>query len=64
MRYVDFLPCDNGSTDAMDSCRLAGPFYVKMLRFFNPKLDLAIKEYWSKWRNEPELAQFLIENFK
>lgn len=42
-------------------CLTAGPFYVKMLRKMNKKLDEAIKEYWCGWRNEPELAQMLID---
>lgn len=49
-------------------CKIAGPKYVKLLRRLNPKLDDAIREYWCSgagaWRNEPELAEFLINNFK
>ena len=48
----------------MCMCLIAGPMYVKLLRKLNKKLDAAIREYWSGWRGEPELAEFLIEKFK
>lgn len=48
----------------MAMCKIAGPFYVKLLRKVNKKLDAAIREYWSGWRGESEFAEFLIQNFK
>lgn len=47
----------------MCQAKIAGPMYVKLMRRLNKKLDAAIDEYWSGWRGEPELAQFLKEKF-
>ena len=48
----------------MSVCKVAGPKYVSLLRKLNPKLDAAIREYWSGWRGESEFAEFLIEKFR
>lgn len=39
---------------------IAGPEYVKMWTKLNSKWKDAIREYWSGWRQEPELAEELI----
>lgn len=54
----------NEPNQIMAMCQVAGPFYVRMLRKMNGKLDAAIREYWSGWRGEPEFAEFLIQKFK
>jgi hypothetical protein len=45
-------------------CVMAGPKYVKLLRKMNKRLDAAIREYWSGWRGEPELAELIIKGFQ
>ena len=48
MRYVDGLPCDNGSTDAMDSARLAG-----LLVLFNyPGFDKNLLRKYVQYNEE------------
>lgn len=39
---------------------VAGPIYVRMWKKINSKWKDAIKEYWSGWRQEPELADHMI----
>lgn len=43
---------------------MAGPFYKKLLKVTNPKLNEAIMKYWGGWRGELELASQLIEKLK
>lgn len=38
----------------------AGPFYTKLLNKTSPKLNLAVIDYWSGWRGEPELAALIL----
>lgn len=39
---------------------VAGPKYVKRMRRWNRHLDTAIRNYWSGWRAEPELAEHMV----
>ena len=43
---------------------VAGPEYVKMWTKHNKKWREAIREYWSGWRGESELAEFLIKELE
>lgn len=47
---------------------VAGPKYVKMWKHHNKKWKNAIRGYWSEgsgaWRNEPELAIWIIEKLE
>lgn len=38
----------------------AGPAYVKYFRFINRRLNDSIRDYWSGWRGESELAEHMI----
>lgn len=42
----------------------AGPRWVKFYKLVTPQWKLAIEDYWCGWRNEPELAQMLIDKVK
>jgi hypothetical protein len=42
-------------------CVIAGPEYVREYKNSNPLWKESLIEYWSKWRNEPELALMLNE---
>lgn len=39
---------------------VAGPKYVKRMRKWNRHLDTAVRDYWSGWRAEPELAEQIV----
>lgn len=39
---------------------IAGPKYVKRMRRWNRHLDTAVRDYWSGWRAEPELAERIV----
>lgn len=41
--------------------KVMGPNWVKFYKKVTPKWAKAIQDYWSGWRNEPELAKFLME---
>lgn len=58
------LPTQNEPNQLMTMCEVAGPFYIKMWRKLNPKLNDQIVSYWAGWRDESEFAQFLIEKFQ
>lgn len=38
--------------------------YADMLKKWNPEIYRAISEYWTGWRNEPELAKMLITKLR
>jgi hypothetical protein len=54
----------NEPNQLMSLCKIAGPKYVSLFRRLNPKLDDAIREYWSGWRGESDFAEFLIQKFR
>lgn len=41
-------------------CMMAGDDYVRMYKKHTINWRHAIREYWSKWRGEPELAEHMI----
>jgi hypothetical protein len=43
---------------------VAGPWYVKLLKRANKRLDEAILSYWGGWRGEKDFANFLIKKLK
>jgi hypothetical protein len=43
---------------------VAGPKYLNYFKRINKKLDASIRDYWSGWRGEPELAEYLITYLK
>lgn len=45
-------------------CVVAGPKYVKMFKALNSKWEQGIRDYWSGWRGESDLAELLIQKIK
>lgn len=42
-------------------CVVAGPKWVAFYKKVTPKWRTAIREYWSGWRGEPEIAEMFIQ---
>lgn len=43
---------------------VAGPKYVKRMRRWNRHLDTALRTYWSGWRNEAPLAEYIVQHLQ
>lgn len=55
-----FSSVDSEQNQLMCMCLVAGRGYVDMYKRWNKKWDLQTEIYWKGWRNEPELAQAII----
>jgi len=59
--YSAYWDKEHETNQLLCMCKMAGPFYLKLLVKLKKDLKQNIRDYYCGWRNEPEFADHLIK---
>lgn len=58
--YASYIDKKHEVNQLLCMCAIAGPVYLKLLKTLKKDLEQNIRDYYCGWRNEPELAETII----